>query len=141
MENIGLQDSLLSRFDLLFVMLDVIDSDQDHIISDHVVRMHRYRSPLEQDGEALSLGSKLDMLTTKNPDDVATEESQSQVYQKYDPLLHGQTRSKKYIATHISYHNIFYYFESMSFDSTDLKQYQALNKDFIRRNFSLFLSQ
>ncbi|KAH0947878.1 hypothetical protein HN011_010065 [Eciton burchellii] len=94
MENIGLQDSLLSRFDLLFVMLDIIDSDQDHIISDHVVRMHRYRSPLEQDGEALSLGSKLDMLTTKNPDDVATEETKSQVYQKYDPLLHGQTRAK-----------------------------------------------
>ncbi|KYN33679.1 Zygotic DNA replication licensing factor mcm3 [Trachymyrmex septentrionalis] len=94
MENIGLQDSLLSRFDLLFVVLDIIDSDQDHIISDHVVRMHRYRNPLEQDGEALSLGSKLDMLTTKNPDDVATEETQSQVYQKYDPLLHGQTRSK-----------------------------------------------
>lgn len=96
MENIGLQDSLLSRFDLLFVMLDVIDSEQDHIVSDHVVRMHRYRSPLEQDGEALSLSSKLDMLTTKNPDDVGTEETQSQVYQKYDPLLHGQSRSKKY---------------------------------------------
>lgn len=95
MENIGLQDSLLSRFDLLFVMLDVIDYDQDHIISDHVVRMHRYRNPSEQDGEALSLGSKLDMLTTKNPDDVSTQETQSQVYQKYDPLLHGQTRSKK----------------------------------------------
>jgi len=106
MENIGLQDSLLSRFDLLFVMLDIIDSDQDHIISDHVVRMHRYRSPLEQDGEALSLGSKLDMLTTKNPDDVATEETKSQVYQKYDPLLHGQTRAKKYAACIISYYYI-----------------------------------
>lgn len=119
MENIGLQDSLLSRFDLLFVMLDVIDSDQDHVISDHVVRMHRYRSPLEQDGEALSLGSKLDMLTTKNPDDVATEETQSQVYQKYDPLLHGQLRSKKYISLSF-HHNILCYFKSMSFQSIQL---------------------
>jgi len=119
MENIGLQDSLLSRFDLLFVMLDVIDSDQDHVISDHVVRMHRYRSPLEQDGEALSLGSKLDMLTTKNPDDVATEETQSQVYQKYDPLLHGQSRSKKYISVPF-HHNILCHFKSVSFQSIQL---------------------
>lgn len=43
MENIGLQDSLLSRFDLLFVMLDSVKEDHDLMIADHVVRMHRYR--------------------------------------------------------------------------------------------------
>lgn len=43
MENIGLQDSLLSRFDCLFIMLDVADRDSDRLIADHVVRMHRYR--------------------------------------------------------------------------------------------------
>ncbi|XP_046820388.1 DNA replication licensing factor Mcm3 [Vespa crabro] len=94
MENIGLQDSLLSRFDLLFVMLDIIDSEQDHVISDHVVRMHRYRNPIEQDGEALPLSSKLDMLTTKNQDEELTEEIEKQVYQKYDPMLHGQSCAK-----------------------------------------------
>lgn len=51
MENIGLQDSLLSRFDLLFIMLDKNDVDNDTEISDHVVRMHRYRNPGEHDGE------------------------------------------------------------------------------------------
>lgn len=51
MENIGLQDSLLSRFDLLFIMLDKNDTQIDRQISDHVVRMHRYRVPGEQDGE------------------------------------------------------------------------------------------
>lgn len=94
MENIGLQDSLLSRFDLLFVMLDIVDSEQDQVISDHVVRMHRYRNPTEQDGEALSLGGRLDVLSTKNPDLDFTEEVGGQVYQKYDPLLHGASRSR-----------------------------------------------
>ena len=51
MENIGLQDSLLSRFDLLFIMLDQMDPEQDREISDHVLRMHRYRAPGEQDGD------------------------------------------------------------------------------------------
>lgn len=54
MENIGLQDSLLSRFDLLFIVLDQMDSEQDREISDHVLRMHRYRSPNEQDGDGES---------------------------------------------------------------------------------------
>ncbi|KAF7991169.1 hypothetical protein HCN44_002731 [Aphidius gifuensis] len=94
MENIGLQDSLLSRFDLLFVMLDIVDSAQDNIVSDHVVRMHRYRSANEQDGEALSVNSNIDMLSTKNPDAVEIEENDKSIYEKYDPLLHGKSRLK-----------------------------------------------
>lgn len=96
MENIGLQDSLLSRFDLLFVMLDVIDSEQDHIISEHVVRMHRYRPSNELEGEALPLNSKLNMLTTGNPDkEPEQDEEEIQVYQKYDPILHGKSRTRR----------------------------------------------
>lgn len=55
MDNIGLQDSLLSRFDLLFIMLDQMDPEQDREISDHVLRMHRYRDPREQEGAGTSL--------------------------------------------------------------------------------------
>lgn len=100
MDNIGLQDSLLSRFDLLFVMLDVVDSDLDHVISDFVVRMHRYRNPKEQDGDVLPMGSNFaDMLSTfrADRDDAlgageATKETP--VYEKYDLLLHGSSRAR-----------------------------------------------
>jgi len=44
-ENIGLPDSLLSRFDLLFVVLDQLDPEHDRCIANHVLAGHRYRRP------------------------------------------------------------------------------------------------
>ncbi|KAL7872039.1 hypothetical protein SRHO_G00070220 [Serrasalmus rhombeus] len=94
MENIGLQDSLLSRFDLLFIMLDQMDPEQDREISDHVLRMHRYRDPHEQEGAALALGGAVDVLATDDPDAAQEEETELQVYEKHNNLLHGNRRQR-----------------------------------------------
>uniref|UniRef100_A0AAR2IQY9 DNA replication licensing factor MCM3 n=1 Tax=Pygocentrus nattereri TaxID=42514 RepID=A0AAR2IQY9_PYGNA len=103
MENIGLQDSLLSRFDLLFIMLDQMDPEQDREISDHVLRMHRYRDPHEQEGAALALGGAVDVLATDDPDAAQEAETELQVYEKHNNLLHGNRRvvSKEFMRKYI----------------------------------------
>lgn len=98
MENIGLQDSLLSRFDCLFIMLDTIDVDSDRKIADHVVRMHRYRNPREQDGQVLCIEADADVLTTRDLTESGEggegEDGETPIYEKYDALLHGSSRKK-----------------------------------------------
>uniref|UniRef100_A0A8C5WNE3 DNA replication licensing factor MCM3 n=1 Tax=Laticauda laticaudata TaxID=8630 RepID=A0A8C5WNE3_LATLA len=94
MDNIGLQDSLLSRFDLLFIVLDQMDPEQDREISDHVLRMHRYRAAGEQDGDAMPLGSVVELLATEDPSFTEEEDQELQVYERHDDLLHGPRREK-----------------------------------------------
>ena len=44
-KNIGLPDSLLSRFDLIFIMLDEKDPEIDRMIAERVITNHRYQNP------------------------------------------------------------------------------------------------
>ncbi|KAM8966436.1 maternal DNA replication licensing factor mcm3 isoform 2-T2 [Pelodytes ibericus] len=94
MENIGLQDSLLSRFDLLFIVLDQMDADNDREIADHVLRMHRYRTPGEQDGYAMPLGCNVEVFATDDPNAGDVSDQELQIYEKHDNLLHGPRKSK-----------------------------------------------
>ncbi|XP_046839242.1 zygotic DNA replication licensing factor mcm3-like [Xenia sp. Carnegie-2017] len=94
MDNIGMQDSLLSRFDLLFIVLDQMDPENDRQISEHVLRMHRYRAPGEQDGEALPFGVASDTLATEDPD-IVDGDTETHVYEKHDKLLHGDRSERK----------------------------------------------
>jgi DNA replication licensing factor MCM3 len=96
MDNIGMQDSLLSRFDLIFIVLDEMDPDHDRDISGHVLRMHRYRAPGEQDGEAMQIGSGIDLLSTVDIDAEEQTEDETHIFEKHNALLHGKkSRDKK----------------------------------------------
>jgi len=64
MANIGMQDSLLSRFDLIFVMLDEHQIDRDQQVADNVLKLHRYRTPGEADGTVLTFNSTVETLST-----------------------------------------------------------------------------
>ena len=86
-KNIALPDSLLSRFDLLFIVTDDIDDVRDRQISEHVLRMHSYRQPgteegapvREQSQQVLNVG-----ITDENDSSHPTT-----VYEKYNEMLHA----------------------------------------------------
>ncbi|KAI6243918.1 DNA replication licensing factor MCM3 [Aphelenchoides fujianensis] len=61
-------DSLLSRFDLIFVMLDEHEIDRDRQVAENVLKLHRYRATGEPDGAVLAFNAAVETLSTFLPE-------------------------------------------------------------------------
>ena len=83
--NIGFPDSLLSRFDLCFVVLDEHTSEKDKLISERVINNHMFTV----DNPSI----------VNNDDDNVIEpeihgkvQQKTQTFEKYNPYLHGKDK-------------------------------------------------
>ena len=99
--NVGQPDSLLSRFDLIFVILDEKNPDVDRLIAERVTSNHRFTGD--------NLNKNLYNNHSNNgiiEQEITNQTNQAKIYEKYNALTHKskydqilcQTFLKKYIA-------------------------------------------
>jgi len=82
---------------LLFIVLDNFDPHHDRTISEHVLRMHRYRS--DENSERNQSAQSLHEVATFDQQNPSGE--QQSIYVQYNQLLHGNqfNRSKQLFST------------------------------------------
>ncbi|EAW08334.1 MCM DNA helicase complex subunit MCM3 [Aspergillus clavatus NRRL 1] len=86
-KNIALPDSLLSRFDLLFVVTDDIEDARDRMVSEHVLRMHRYRQPGTEEGAPVR--EELNQSLGVGLEDSQDSNQPTEVFEKFNVMLHA----------------------------------------------------
>ena len=90
-KNIGLPDSLLSRFDLLFVVLDEKSSMHDRRVAERVTKNHRYMAP-NQSQESMGLGNLNEDNFVIEPEHI--EDKNVRVFEKFNHVLHSSNQKE-----------------------------------------------
>ena len=89
-ENVDLPNSLLSRFDLLFLILDKASLDNDLALSRHVLHVHKYRKKPDHDAEPLSPESmKQYIAAARSIDPVISKDVSTYIIEAYVSLRSG----------------------------------------------------
>ncbi|KAI9333704.1 MCM2/3/5 family-domain-containing protein [Obelidium mucronatum] len=89
-QNIPLPDSLLSRFDLLFVVLDNLGDEHNKLISDHIIRMHRFVPAGLEEGAPIMDQSIAGMFSLSTEADSSNSSvlNETPVFTKFNKMLH-----------------------------------------------------
>ena len=120
--NIDMPDSLLSRFDLVFIVLDEDDPELDRRIADRVIRNHML--PIEIPNIVTAYDEKI------IEPDLGTEESNDQIYEKYNALLHGNKKSTHFTKNFLK--KYIYYCKNYSEPILTNESSELINKSWLK---------
>ena len=84
-KNIGLPDSLLSRFDLLFVVLDEKNSGHDRKVAERVTRNHRYLNVNSNENYGFLINDENYVIEPEIAD-----EKNDRIFEKFNNILHSK---------------------------------------------------
>ncbi|XP_078724376.1 DNA helicase MCM8 isoform X2 [Lampetra fluviatilis] len=99
-ENLKMGSALLSRFDLVFILVDTPDEERDHVLSEHVMAMHAGKRLLVGASVSRAAAPGLELAASSSSDDVLGDLSLSDRLkarrgEALDPVPHSLLR--KYV--------------------------------------------
>ncbi|ADM11957.1 DNA replication licensing factor Mcm3 [Encephalitozoon intestinalis ATCC 50506] len=98
-DNVRLPESLLTRFDLIFVTLDKSNADTDQLISEHVLRMHMLGQGYEEEGIGIKqevFRAYIQHCRRKKP--VLSREASRLIVEEYTLLRQSKDRKQQIVS-------------------------------------------